>query len=79
MSNRASFIRVLFYFLVGCAEYFIFIMAITRIETAMFKCKTCCSEFESKERLAIHKRVHNRKSKVYEYEYRDFNIYRMVG
>ena len=54
-------------------------MAITRIETAMFKCKTCCSEFEGKERLAIHKRVHNRKSKVYEYEYRDFNIYRMVG
>lgn len=51
----------------------------TTIGILKFKCKTCCSEFDTKERLDVHKRVHNRRSKVYEYEYRDFNIYRMVA
>jgi len=37
------------------------------------KCKKCNLEFEEKKRREIHKNVHDRKSKVYEYGSPEFN------
>ena len=44
-----------------------------------FKCKKCNLEFEEKNRLEIHKKVHGRKSKVSEYGSPEFNQDRLRG
>ncbi|HEX7178285.1 MAG: hypothetical protein WB501_00375 [Nitrososphaeraceae archaeon] len=44
-----------------------------------FKCKICGSQFEEKERLNIHKKVHGRKSKISEYGSPEFNQDRLRG
>jgi hypothetical protein len=38
-----------------------------------FKCKICGTVFEKAEKLNIHRKVHGRKSKVFERNYMDFN------
>ncbi len=43
------------------------------------RCKICNIEFEDKARLDRHKKVHGRRPKIYEYEYREFNLYRITG
>jgi tRNA(Ile2) C34 agmatinyltransferase TiaS len=44
-----------------------------------FKCKKCNQQFEEKRRLEIHKKVHDRKSKVSEYGSPGFNDDRLRG
>ncbi len=44
-----------------------------------FKCKKCDKQFEEKRRLEIHKKVHDRKSKVSEYGSHGFNDDRLRG
>jgi len=44
-----------------------------------FKCKKCNTQFEEKNRWEIHKKVHDRKSKVSEYGSPGFNDDRLRG
>jgi hypothetical protein len=44
-----------------------------------FKCKKCDQQFEEKSRLEIHKKVHDRKSKISEYGSPGFNDDRLRG
>jgi transcription initiation factor IIE alpha subunit len=45
----------------------------------VFKCGKCGSVFEEKKRLEIHKKVHDRKSKISEYGSPEFNQDRLRG
>lgn len=44
-----------------------------------FKCKTCNMNFEDKQHLENHKKVHGRKPKVYEYGDPEFTKDRLRG
>jgi transposase-like protein len=44
-----------------------------------FKCKECGTQFEEERRLEIHKKVHGRKAKVYEYGDPEFTKDRLRG
>jgi transposase-like protein len=44
-----------------------------------FKCKTCNMNFEDKQHLENHKKIHGRRSKVYEYGDPEFSKDRLRG
>lgn len=45
----------------------------------VFRCKVCRLELSSRQRLENHRKVHEGKRKIYEYDYPEFNIYRLVA
>ncbi len=44
-----------------------------------YKCSKCDLEFEEERRLEIHKKVHGRRSKVFEYGDPETNKFRIQG
>ena len=59
--------------------YLPFTIHIYHNNLSSFKCKTCNMNFEDKQHLENHKKVHGRKSKVYEYGDPEFTKDRLRG
>ena len=59
--------------------YLSFIICIYHNNLSSFKCKTCNMNFEDKQHLENHKKVHGRKAKVYEYGDPEFTKDRLRG